>query len=141
MGLDKNLPMYNCDIVFIKGNPNSGLPQQHEKINKTITELINSYTYKIIDSNETYRNALQTIPKAKVYIGFSRGSRYLNRLPKKTLKISIGGITGKYVHNFTNIEDKIVLGDISPDSFNAHFIIEDEDKLKIKILLDGFLNQ
>ena len=141
MGLNKILPIYKYDIVFIKGNPNSGSTQQHTEINKNIIELIDLYTYKIIDSNETYKNAMQTIPKAKVYIGFSRGSRYLNRLPKKTLKISIGGITGKYVHNFTNIKDNIVLGDISPDSFNAHFIIEEEDKLKIQILLDDFLNK
>ena len=131
--------MYDYDIVYIKGNPSSGTLLQHEQINHNITELIKSYSYTIIDS-EDKNLAGKKIPKAKVYIGFSRGSRYLKKLDSSSLKISIGGISGSKINLFKNSDDKILLGDISPSSLSAHFIIEDEDKLKIKALIQNFLN-
>lgn len=132
--------MCECDIVYIKGNPNSGSLKQHEQIDKTILSLIESYTYKIIESNESNKNHLDKIPKAKVYMGFSRGSRYLNKLNKKALKISIGGIGGSDIYIFINKGDKILLGDLSEDSMQAHFIISKEDKVKIKLLISEFIS-
>jgi hypothetical protein len=79
------------------------------------------------------------IPSAKVYIGFSRGSRYLKKLPKSSLLLSIGGISGSGINSFINPDDKILKGDISEDSMNAHFIILESDKIKIKKLIDDFL--
>lgn len=32
--------MYDSDIVYIKGNPASGLNAQHEQINKSILDLL-----------------------------------------------------------------------------------------------------
>jgi len=130
--------MQNYDIVYIKGNPSSGTLLQHDQINNSVIELIKSYSYEVIDSQEKNLSCVK-IPKAKVYIGFSRGSRYLNKLDKSSLKISIGGISGTNVHLFTNSEDKILLGDISDLSIQGHFIICDRDKIKIKSLIDSFL--
>ena len=129
--------MYEYDIVYIKGNQSSGLPIQHEKINKSITDLFGSYSYKIVDSDMNNQNF--EIPSAKVYIGFSRGSRYLKKLPKSSLKFSIGGISGRGINSFMNPCDKIFQGDISESSMNAHFIILDNDKIKIKKLIDDCL--
>ena len=132
--------MLDYDIVYIKGNPLSGTPLQHESINKSIIELINEYSYTIIESNAKNLSGI-TLPKAKVYIGFSRGSRYLKKISNPSLKISIGGISGSRIHLFKNDEDNIVLGDISTSSLEAHFIILDEDKKKIKLLIDNHLNK
>jgi hypothetical protein len=129
--------MYDYDIVYIKGNPSSGLEIQHDKINKSITDLLGLHTFKSIDSNMTNKNF--EIPSAKIYIGFSRGSRYLKKLNKSVLKISIGGISGSGINTFTNFEDKILSGDISELSMNAHFLIQKNDKVKIKRLIDNFL--
>ena len=129
--------MYDYDIVYIKGNPNSGLPIQHEIINKSILDLLLPHTCKTVDSNMNNKNF--TIAKAKVYIGFSRGSRYLNKLDKSSLKLSIGGIGGSGIKTFTNTDDKILSGDISESSMKAHFIILDKDKIEIKKLIDNFL--
>lgn len=131
--------MYEYDVVFIKGNPNSGSPQQHLQINKSIIELVKSYTYTIVESTQSSTKYIKSIPKAKIYIGFSRGSRYLNRLNKNSLKLSIGGIIGSNIHNFTNIEDRVLSGDISNESMHAHFIILEKDKLKIESLISDFL--
>jgi hypothetical protein len=128
---------YEYDVVYIKGNQSSGLAIQHKKINNSILSLLGSYTYTTIDSNMTNKNF--NIPSAKVYIGFSRGSRYLKKLDKKSLKLSIGGISGSGINTFINIDDKILEGDISVDSMNAHFIILEVDKIKIKKLIDDFL--
>ena len=117
--------MYDYDIVYIKGNTNSGSTKQHEAINKSIIELINSYTYKVIDSNESNKNYIDKIPKAKVYIGFSRGSRYLKKLSNDVLKLSIGGIRGSKIHSFINPKDYVLDGDISYSSMQAHFIIDE----------------
>lgn len=130
--------MSNYEIIYFKGNPSSGTPLQHEKINHSILELIKEYHYKVVDSEDKNMNN-PTIPKAKVYIGFSRGSRYLNKLDASSLKISIGGVSGSKVNLFKNIDDRILLGDISEKSMQAHFIISNEDKIKIKALIDTFL--
>lgn len=130
--------MSNLDVLYIKGNPSSGTLLQHEQINNSVIELIKAHSYKVIESQEKNLSGVQ-IPKAKVYIGFSRGSRYLNKLDKSSLKISIGGISGNNVHLFTNSDDKILLGDISSLSLKGHFIICNKDKIKIKSLIDSFL--
>ncbi len=130
--------MSNPDIVYIKGNPSSGTFLQHEQIDNSIIELINSYSYTIIDSEQKNLSGFQ-LPKAKVYIGFSRGSRYLKKLDDSSLKISIGGISGSRIYLFKNSEDNILIGDISNLSMNAHFIISEEDKIKIKALLESKL--
>jgi hypothetical protein len=129
----------NCyDVVYIQGNPNSGTPLQHHKINNSIIELIKQYKYIVIDSEHKNLSNV-VIPQAKVYIGFSRGSRYLKKLDNTTLKISIGGVKGSKVHLFKNIKDNILLGDMTEDSMNAHFIISEQDKIKIKSLVNDFL--
>jgi hypothetical protein len=126
------------DIVYIKGNSSSGTPQQHDAINATIINLIKVYNYIIIDSE--HKNLSQVvIPDAKIYIGFSRGSRYLKKLENSALKISIGGVRGSQIHLFKNNGDDILLGDISESSMKAHFIINEDDKIKIKSLIDNFL--
>jgi len=130
--------MASYDIIYFKGNPNSGTKEQHQKINTSIIELIKQHNYLILESE--HKNLSQVIiPKAKVYIGFSRGSRYLKKLDNSTLKISIGGVRSSQVHLFKNSGDNILIGDVSEDSLEAHFIIEDKDKIKIKSLIDNFL--
>jgi len=127
------------DIVYFKGNPSSGTQHQHQQINDTIIKLINTHNYLVLDSE--LKNLSQvTIPKSKIYIGFSRGSRYLKKLDNKALKISIGGVRSSQVHLFKNINDNILLGDVSEASLDAHFIIEDKDKIKIKELIEDFLD-
>ncbi len=126
------------DIVYIKGNPSSGTSKQHDAINATITELIKEYDYIIINSE--HKNLSQVvIPNARVYIGFSRGSRYLKKINDSTLKISIGGIRGPKIYLFKNIADDILLGDVSDSSMKAHFIINEDDKITIKSLIDNCL--
>ena len=131
--------MYEYDIVYIKGNQSSGLPIQHKKINQTIIDLLGSYRYKIVDSNVTNKNF--KIARAKVYIGFSRGSRYLKKLDKNVLKISIGGLSGFGINTYINPLDNILKGDISKSSMDAHFIILENDKIRIKNLIDNFLKK
>lgn len=127
------------DIVYIKGNPNSGTFLQHEQINNSILKLIQKYSFKIINSE--YKNlSSKKIPQARIYIGFSRGSRYLNKLSTNSLKISIGGISGSKIHLFRNINDNILSGDISYPSMAAHFIISCEDIVKIKKLINDLLH-
>ena len=131
--------MNTYDIIYFKGNPSSGTEQQHYKINTSITELINKHNYLVLDSEHKNLSNI-TIPKAKIYIGFSRGSRYLKKLDSKALKISIGGVKSSGVYLFKNTHDNILLGDISPISLDAHFEILDIHKIKIKSLIDDFLN-
>lgn len=126
------------DIVYIKGNPSSGSLFQHEEINEVILKLIKMYSYKIIESEHKNLAGIE-LPKAKIYIGFSRGSRYLNKLPSSCLKISIGGVSGSKVHLFKNKDDNILLGDLSSSSMKAHFIISQEDRTSIKELIANFL--
>ncbi len=130
--------MQQYDIVYIQGNPNSGSILQHQEINASIITLMHQYNYKIITSEHKNLSDV-TIPKARVYIGFSRGSRYLKKLDKNSLKISIGGITGQHIHRFTNNGDEILNGDVSIESMQAHFIINEMDQNSIKILIDKFL--
>ena len=131
--------MYDCDIVYIKGNPNSGSVKQHEFINQTILELIENYKYEIICSEHSNKEFMDKIPKAKVYIGFSRGSRYLKKLSNSVLKLSIGGISGSGISLFVNDKDRVIHGDISESSMEAHFRIKKEDKKRIKILINRYL--
>ena len=132
--------MIKYDIVYIKGNPLSGSKLQHNLINNSIFELIKEYSYNIIESDAKNLSGI-TLPKAKIYIGFSRGSRYFKKLDNNSLKISIGGISASKVHLFKNKDDNILLGDISNSSMQAHFIITDDDKIKIKTLIDNHLNK
>jgi hypothetical protein len=134
----RKLFMPTVDIIYIKGNPASGTAIQHELMDNSIIELINEYSYNIIQSDAKNLSGV-SIPKAKVYIGFSRGSRYLKKLDSAALKISIGGISGSKIKLFKNDEDNILLGDISTSSMNAHFIITNGDKIKIKSLLNEYL--
>ena len=138
-GIKLVIYMYEYDIVYIKGNPKSGTSEQHENINKTIINLIREYQYKIIESDMRNKECLAVIPKAKVYIGFSRGSRYLNKLSKNVLKISIGGVSGAGIYQFVNVRDKILEGDISQESLSAHFNILQEEQESIKKLIDESL--
>ncbi len=128
------------DIVYIKGNPNSGTAQQHEKMNLCILNLIKIYDYEIIESEHKNLEG-NKIPDARVYIGFSRGSRYLKKLPSTSLKISIGGISGSKIKLFKNKDDHIVLGDLSTSSLDAHFMISKSDIIKIKELVSEFLKK
>ena len=130
--------MYDYDIVYIKGNPNSGSKEQHECIDKSIIDLMKNYKYKIISSNQSNKEFMDKIPKAKVYIGFSRGTRYLKKLNKNALKLSIGGISGSGIFLFLNDEDEVINGDISISSMKAHFIIKKSDKEKIEVLIDKY---
>ena len=131
--------MSNLDIVYIKGNPASGTALQHKQMNAIVYEFIKEYSYEIIDSQAKNLSGFK-LPDSKIYIGFSRGSRYLKKLDSKCLKISIGGISGSKIHLFKNKNDEILLGNISDASMNAHFIILNEDKNKIKTLIDNYLN-
>ncbi|MCK5110043.1 MAG: hypothetical protein KAQ94_00890 [Arcobacteraceae bacterium] len=130
-----------CDIVYIKGNPNSGSIEQHKLIDKSILKLIEDYTYKVICSNESNKNYLNKIPKAKIYIGFSRGSRYLKKLSNNVLKLSIGGISGSGISLFVNEEDKVLSGDISISSMEAHFTIKEKDNDTIKVLISSYIRE
>lgn len=134
----KEIAIY--DIVYIKGNPSSGTPTLHEKMDSSILKIIEDYKYIVVDSEHKNLSG-KKIPKSKVYIGFSRGSRYLKKLDSFTLKISIGGISGSKIHLFRDSEDKILLGDLSDDSMQAHFMLSSENKVKIKVLIDDFLKK
>lgn len=134
--IDSKIPIY--DVIYIKGNPSSGTPFLHERMNCSITEIIEQYNYIIIDSEHKNLSQVQ-IPKSRVYIGFSRGSRYLKKLDSYSLKISVGGISGSKIHLFRDAGDKILLGDISETSIQAHFLLSDDSKIKIKVLIDDFL--
>jgi len=127
------------DIVYIKGNPSSGTPLQHKQINTSIIELIKHHHYITIESEHKNLSSF-IVPKARVYIGFSRGSRYLKKLDNLSLKISIGGVRSTKVHLFKNFNDDILLGDMTKDSLDAHFIIHNDDKIKIRSLIDKFLH-
>jgi hypothetical protein len=129
--------MYDCDIVYIKGNPNSGSSKQHNHINNIIKDMISKYSYKIISSNRS--NKEFCLPKAKVYIGFSRGSRYLKKLSTKCLKISIGGVCGSGIYSYINKKDKVQDGDMSEDSLSGHFEILKKDQSSILLSIDNFL--
>jgi len=132
--------MFKHDIVYFKGNPNSGNIILHQQINFNILQLIKPYSF--ICLNSKYNNlSNMDIPKAKIYIGFSRGSRYLKKLDPNSLKISIGGISGSKIHLFKNRKDNILLGDISISSINAHFQIEKGDRKEIKDLIKNFMEK
>jgi len=126
------------DIIYFKGNPNSGSLAQHSSINKSIISLIDKYNYLVLDSEVNNLSDLNTM-QAKIYIGFSRGSRYLKKLPQDRLKISIGGVKSSKTYLFKNIKDEILLGNISESSLDAHFIIEEKHKLEIKSLINDFM--
>lgn len=132
--------MKTYDIIYFKGNPNSGSFEQHETINNEILKIISSYSFQILESNHKNLENIEQ-PKAKVYIGFSRGSRYLSKLSNKTLRISIGGINGSSINLFKNKDDHVVLGDMSEESLEAHFTIIKEDKEEIKKLIKDFLQK
>ncbi len=123
------------DIVYIKGNTSSGSISLHNQIDNTILKIINNYNYKIINSDQTNKNYINQIPISKVYIGFSRGSRYLKKLDKQSLKISIGGISGSGINSFIHTNDKILEGDMSDKSMNAHFCISQDDISEIQKLI------
>jgi len=126
------------DIIYFKGNPNSGSREQHALINTSIISLIDKYNYLVLDSEANNLSDLQTI-QAKIYIGFSRGSRYLKKLPNTKLKISIGGVKSSQVYLFKNNRDEILVGNISESSLSAHFIIEEQHKIEIKSLINDFM--
>lgn len=126
------------DIIYFKGNPNSGSCKQHRFINTSIISLIDSYNYLVLDS-EVNNLSDTNIAQAKIYIGFSRGSRYLKKLPQDRLKISIGGVKSSKTHLFKNSKDEILLGNISKSSLDAHFIIEEQHKIEIKSLINDFM--
>jgi len=126
------------DIIYFKGNPNSGSCEQHALIDTSILSLIDSYNYLVLDSEEKNLSGIN-IAQAKIYIGFSRGSRYLKKLPNNTLKISIGGVKSSQVYLFKNSKDEILLGNISESSLDAHFIIEEHHKIEIKSLINDFM--
>ena len=130
--------MKNYDIVYFKGNPHSGSLEQHKSIDTSIISCIDKYNYIVLDSEAKNLSQI-SIPQAKIYIGFSRGSRYLKKLPNNTLKISIGGVKSSQVHLFTNSIDEILLGNISTSSMNAHFIMEEQHKKEIKSLINDFM--
>ena len=123
------------DIVYIKGNTSSGSISLHNQIDNTILKIINNYNYTIINSDQTNKNYINQIPISKVYIGFSRGSRYLKKLDKQSLKISIGGISGSGINSFIHTNDKILEGDMSDKSMNAHFCISQDDISEIQKLI------
>ncbi len=131
--------MYDYDVVYIKGNPNSGTIEQHSHINKSILELLTPFSHVSVESDIS--NKEFKLPKAKIYIGFSRGSRYLKKLNKDVLKLSIGGVGGQGINVFVNNNDKILQGDISSSSMKAHFILLPDDKIKIKELINDFLSK
>ena len=118
-------------VVFFKGNPNYG-KMDNAKMTRKILQTISSITkdIKVFPSN----NPTLEIPDADVYIGFSRGTRYLKQCKGK--KISIGGITGKEINYIKNKDDNVKSGDISGKSLSAHFELNDSmQKQLIKLIL------
>ena len=122
---------YPLKVVFFKGNPNYG-KMDNAKMTRKILQTISSITkdIKVFPSN----NPTLEIPDADVYIGFSRGTRYLKQCKGK--KISIGGITGKEINYIKNKDDNVKSGDISGKSLSAHFELNDSmQKQLIKLIL------
>jgi hypothetical protein len=113
------------DIVFIEGNKKYLTDKDHDRLrNKVLSGL--DYNIKVVQSDD----ASAELPKAKVYIGFSQGTRYMRRI-EAPLKISIGGIGAKDVITLKNPNDKVRQGDTSKESLEAHFTVTDQMKRTI----------
>lgn len=114
-------------IVFFKGNPNYG-EIANEKMTSDIVNIIKKFTYdyEVLESATTDL----VIPKADVYIGFSRGTRYLGRCDN--IKISIAGITGKGITLIKNKDDNVKNGDFSEISLGSHFHLTDSMRKQIE---------
>jgi hypothetical protein len=113
-------------VVFFKGNPNYG-QIKNAKMTKQIlqTLLLKTNDITVISSS----NPNIEIPNAEVYVGFSRGSRYLKKCDG--IKISIGGISGSDIKYIKNKKDNVKQGNLSEESINAHFNFDDSMKLQL----------
>jgi len=127
------------DIVFIEGNKKYLTKDRHDKIKKDILDLFpNLNTYSIESDNIDTNH----IPKSKVYIGFSQGTRYFKKMEEKnskSLKISLGGITGRDIIYFKNVDDNARKGDYSYKSLNSHFTITESTKKSILKVVSKYI--
>jgi len=121
------------DIVYIEGNKKYLSKEDHNELKNAIISMFPNYNVKVIQSNSVNTDH---IPKAKVYIGFSQGTRYFKKLNDNSLKISIGGISGPDIIYLKNPKDNVRKKDFSDESLKAHFTLTDKMKrtLKSKVL-------
>ena len=115
-------------LVFIKGNPNYGTPQMHQDIENVFKKIAKdlSIDFISIDSDSSSVPFKLELIKDAVYVGFSRGTRYFKKI--KGTKIGIGSNKGTY--SFVNPDDKTANGDISDESLQAHFKVNNIKKIK-----------
>jgi len=126
------------DIVFIEGNKDYLTPFRHNVLKNEILDLFKKYkvTYCSSDTID-----FDHVPKAKVYIGFSQGTRYFKKMGDDSLKISIGGITGKNILFYKNKDDNARKGDHSKKSLESHFTLTDKTKNSIKKNTEKYLRE
>jgi len=114
------------DIVYIEGNKKYLTREDHDKLKNNILSMFPNYSIKVIQSNSVN---MSHIPKSKVYIGFSQGTRYLKKLNGDFLKISIGGISGQDILYLKNPKDNVKKKDFSEESLKAHFTLTDKIRM------------
>lgn len=116
------------DIVFIEGNKKYLNPYRHIALRETIMNMFGEFKTTFTNSDST---SYDHVPEAKVYIGFSQGSRYFKKMDNDALKISIGGITGKDILFYKNKDDNARKGDHSEKSLESHFTVTNATKKSI----------
>jgi len=115
------------DIVYINGNYKYGTASMHSSIRESILSELSEFNIEIIESDDIN----MVLPKAKVYIGFSRGTRYMKKLPEESLKICLGGKKCNE-NNYINTHDRTFKGVLSRLSLDSHFTI---NKKHLKVIL------
>ncbi len=130
--VEDNKPAY--DIVYIEGNKKYLEEKDHKRIKDAILAGWENLKIKVLQSNDKNLK----IPTAKVYIGFSQGTRYFKALSARPgLKVAVGGASGKYALLLKNPGDKTSKKDNSYESLKAHF----DFTPRMKNTLDRYLKK
>ena len=117
------------DVVFIEGNKKYPTLFRHNALRNEIMNMFTNFKTTYVNSDSV---DFDHVPESKVYIGFSQGTRYFKKMDNDSLKISIGGITGKGILFYKNKEDNARKGDYSKESLESHFTITDSTKKSIE---------
>ena len=117
------------DVVFIEGNKKYLTLFRHNVLRNEIMNMFTNFKTTYVNSDSV---DFDHVPESKVYIGFSQGTRYFKKMDNDSLKISIGGITGKGILFYKNKEDNARKGDYSKESLESHFTITDSTKKSIE---------
>lgn len=108
------------DVVFIEGNKKYLTIERHNELKEKILSLFKNFNTSSTNSDTI---SFDHVPKSKVYIGFSQGTRYFKKMDNDALKISIGGLTGRDILFYKNKDDHAYKGDHSDASLESHFTL------------------